>query len=459
MRNFNKLFIVVGVLGIVATTILALQPTGFIGRAFGVSANLVIDASRTFITQDDVWKNLAQGGEENGQMLSSVISETKALDPNYIRLDHLFDYYDVVQRKDGGLIFNWDKLDKTVNDITLIGAKPFFVISYTPPALSGGNVTDLPTNWGEWEALVKAFIEHYSGTAGMGIDNVYYEVWNEPDLFGAFKMRGEKNYLDLYFHTHAGMARATNTKPFKFGGPATTGLYENWFKGLLKFASANKLRVDFLSWHRYSKKLTDFEKDSLNARVWLEEFPAYSKVELIVSEAGPNSENDKVYDGNFSAIHTIATSVLLENDITRLFHFEIKDGPGGEKYWGRWGLLTHEKWGKPEVKPRYNALLFLNNIKGAKLNVSGEGSWVKAIAKKDGNKIILLVVNYDPAGSHSEAVPITINNIGMKNFTVKRTDFLGTSAETPITGDGDKYFTIENMKPNQATIFEITPIK
>jgi hypothetical protein len=44
--------------------------------------------------------------------------------------------------------------------------------------------------------------------------------------------------------------------------------------------------------------------------------------------------------------------------------------------------------------------------------VSGEGSWVKSIASMDdkGN-LKIMVVNYDPKGSHSEAVPMTFENL------------------------------------------------
>jgi hypothetical protein len=226
----------------------------------------------------------------------------------------------------------------------------------------------------------------------------------------------------------------------------------------LKFASSSGLKLDFLSWHTYSKDLNRFEDDNMKARAWLASFPQFSTVELIISETGINSENDKGYDTPFSAIHTIATAALLEGEISKVFSFEIKDGPGPEKFWGRWGVITHEKWGTPEVKPRYRALQFLNQMRGSKVNVAGEGSWVKAFAKEDGGVIRLLVVNYDPQGKHFETVPMSFINLPFKNFSFKRKDYSGATKEQKVSIDDTSWQTSEGMNANSAAIFTITPI-
>ena len=74
--------------------------------------------------------------------------------------------------------------------------------------------------------MVQRTIEHYSGEKG--IANVYYEVWNEPDLFGKWTMGGNKDYKKLYLYASRGAQAARVSQTFKFGGPATTGLYKNW---------------------------------------------------------------------------------------------------------------------------------------------------------------------------------------------------------------------------------------
>ncbi|MBX4206037.1 hypothetical protein KW795_02465 [Candidatus Microgenomates bacterium] len=465
MFNGNKIFrlfiLAVLLLGFPTLLILLPQVTSFFNKASGEPANLVIDAGVDFGQKPGVWKYLAQGGEEQGRMLAPVIEETKALGPRYIRIDHMYDFHNVVSRDPSGqLAFNFSDLDQTVNDILATGAKPFFSLSYMPKAISSGTETDNPNNWSDWEVVVQRTIEHYSGRSDMNLSDVYYEVWNEPDLFGEYKIGGgKKSYLDLYLHSSVGAQRARNVNEFKFGGPATTALYENWVTKLLEFVDKNNLRLDFYSWHRYSTNLDEFERDIFDARNWMTYSTTHGNAELLITEIGHNPKVDKGYDNFFGALHTMATSAVLEDQIGKSFIFEIKDGPGPEKLWGRWGLLTHEKYGTPEKKPRYNAIAFLNRMVGSGISTQGLGGWVKAFSKWDhlSNIIRTFVVNYDPSGHHSEAVPITYNNLPSGNFTFRRIDFSGKRSELTVATSSATWNTIELMEPNSATIFEIIP--
>jgi hypothetical protein len=434
-------------LALPAGVVLVSSAVRYFSRASGLTANLVVDMSTDYGVSPDAWRYLAQGGEDKGRMLAPIIPQIRALQPEYIRIDHVFDFYD-----------NNQKLDEVIGDITATGAKPFIALSYMPPSISkSGDVNDYPKNWVDWENQVQKIIEHVSGSGGLAISGVYYEVWNEPDLFGDYKIGGSKNYLELYLHTAIGAGRAVNTLPFKFGGPATTGYYKNWMTGLIDYVANNNLRLDFLSWHKYSKNIDDYLQDVDAARGLLASYNMPDK-ELIISEMGPNGAVDPVYDNNFGAIHEIATSVVLQNEVDKTFTFEIKDGAASEtKYWGRWGLYTNEKFGVPEEKPRAKAFRFLNNmIGGSKLNIFGQGSWVRAMAKKLGNNITrILVVNYDPKGSHEEMVPITLSNLSSQNFTFKRIDFLGGSNSEEVATTSGQWATSQYFKPNSAAIFEV----
>lgn len=459
------LFLIILLLGVPVGVYLVGRVTGFFGRAGGVPANLVVDLSASFSKSPLVWQNLAQGGEENGRMLASVISKVKPLRPKYVRIDHIFDYYNTAKKENGQVVTDWTQLDQTINDITAMGAKPFLSLSYMPPSFtSSGKDIDNPDNWGDWEYLVQKTVEHVSGKSGLNLSGVYYEVWNEPDLFGGYKTYGSKNYLDLYSHSVAGANRAVGVNSFKIGGPATTGLYQNWVTSLLKFVSDNGIRFDFFSWHRYSKSLDDYESDAANFKSWSAPFPISANIEAMITEIGPNSDVDKVYDTGFAAIHTIATSAVLEDKIDKTFIFEIKDGPGSSQYWGRWGIFTNDKFGDPIAKPRFSAIIFLNNMIGNRVNLAGQGSWVKAFSKTDGVTTRTLVVNYDQYGSHTEAVPITFINIPVaspgaetRTFRFRRIDYGGgISQDLPVATTSASWATLQNFNPNTAAIFELT---
>ena len=454
-RQFLPL--IIGLVGIIVVVVVIPVAVRYVGRAGGVNADLVVDYDGVLGKMPTPWRNLAQGGEEPKAMLGNITNEIKALRPEYIRLDHIYDAFKVVAKNGGQLSYDWSGLDVAVNEILAAGAKPMLSLSYMPPVISKGDIIDLPSDWGEWGQVVQATIEHYSGRKNMNISEVIYEVWNEPDLFGSYKTYGDKNYLTMYEVSARAAMRAGNVNQFEFGGPAVTALYQNWLERLIKFADENNLRLDFLSWHRYSTDLDRFEQDANQAREWAAKIPALVNLKFYITEWGHNSEVDAGYDNKFGAIHTIAASRVMMAKVQRAFVFEIKDGPGKDKLWGRWGLLTHENFGIPEEKPRYKALQLLNNLGPFRISLAGEGSWVKGIASTDeAGNIKLMVVNYDPAGVHSEGVPILFDNLPKGNFKYQRRDFLGSTL-TPIqvATSAASWKTTEYFAPNSAAMITL----
>lgn len=403
----------------------------FFGKATGVPANIVVDSSSDLGTISAFWQAFAQGGEEKGRMLEPVVPEIKALSPKYIRLDHIYDLYHVVKPAAGGTVtYDWSALDNAVTDIIKTGARPFLSLSYMPTELAKNDIVGPPADWGQWENLVKATIEHYSGK-GLGqkyLSDVYYEVWNEPDLFGKWKTYGERNYLELYKYSIYGAQRAQNVWPFKIGGPATTGLYKDWIENFLQYIKANNLRLDFLSYHHYSKRPEEFNRDLTSLTSWLTEFSDFKSVPIVISEWGSDPENSSWHDSLVDAVHFLASIRQMMQKVALAFTFEIKDGPGKEEYWGRWGFLTHEKFGKHK-KPKYYAVQFLNQLEGSRLEVSGEGSWVTGVATKKDKDYMLLLVNFDPGGSHTESVPISFINLPSGNYLLKTQWFLDKQQE------------------------------
>lgn len=455
-RQFLPL--IIGLIGMVAIVIVIPAAVQYVGRASGVAANLVVDYSGVLGQMPTPWRNLAQGGEEPKAMLGDIINEVKALQPEYIRLDHIYDAFNVVTKEGGQLRYNWTGLDLAVDQILATGAKPMLALSYMPvPISSTGSIIDPPTDWNEWGMVVQATIEHFSGKSNRNLPDVIYEVWNEPDLFGSYKTYGDRNYLTMYEVSARAAARAANVNRFEIGGAAVTALYQNWLERLIKFVDENNLRLDFMSWHRYSMEVDRFEQDANTAREWAAKIPALVNLKFYVTEWGHDSANHPGYDTVFGAIHTLAASRVMMAKIQRAFVFEIKDGPGNEKLWGRWGVMTHEKFGTPEKKPRYDALIFLNTLGPFRISLSGEGSWVKGIASTDtSGNIKLMVVNYDPAGTHSEAVPIFFDNLPKGNFKYQRRNFLGgVGPAVQVATSAASWKTTELFAPNTAAMITL----
>jgi len=351
-----------------------------------------------------IWKNFAQGGEKSAAMLTPAAKEIKALEPGYIRIDHLFDFYDIVRRgADGKLIYNFVVLDERVNEILDLGAKPFLALSYFPRAISK-NLTEIPPSFSEWEDLIFRVIQRYSGREEKNIPDVYYEVWNEPDLFGEM---GPEVYFSLYNSSVKAAEKCQNCQPFKIGGPAISTLKNFWMETFLSLVRQQKVRMDFVSWHSYQKnpEKTLWEINTLkNLASFTQMTP---KPEVIISEWGSTPEISSWHDSFFDASHTIATIVLLQNSVDKIFAFEIKDGlsPTQAQYWGRWGLLTNEKTGLT-AKPRYYSFIFLNKLFNYQIQkVSGNLPGI-GTTDKQGNFKILLTRNDQSFGQKNIKVKV-----------------------------------------------------
>lgn len=457
----NLLVLLILVLALPVSVFLINKKTNFFNKAYvritGSPANIVVNMSSGAVFTPH-WINFAQGGEEKDGMLSAVTNQVSALKPGYIRLDHIFDFYGTVKRGPGNsIVFDWMALDKELGEITKTGAKPFISLSYMPQVISSGTEVDVPYSWDEWKYVVQKSVEHISGQRGLAISNVYYEVWNEPELFGGFKLRGTKNYLTMYLYAEQGVKEAKEVMPFKFGGPASAVLSKTWFDGLLYYVEKNNLRMDFYSWHRYSLNVNDFVTDIANVNKWLLDHPKYTSTELIITESGHNSEIDLGYDNDFSAIHTLAMYAATFQKIGKIFVFELKDGPGPEKLWGRWGLLTNENFGTPLAKPRYHAIKLLNLMQGRWYPLYGQGTWVKAMATTDGMVARVLLVNFNPYYQYSENVQLKLIDLKQGDYVLRRTDIKGIVSESSITVADKSWASDIKMQPNSAFVLEFLP--
>lgn len=462
MRKIRLSFLFLIVITLPLLVLLAQKAQQYLSRATGTPANIVVETKTNLGLLPQPWPALAQGGEEKGQMLTPAISLIKALSPKYIRIDHLYDFYGVVSKNQNNqLIYDFSKLDLVINDILASGAKPMLSLSYMPPAISSGDITDPPTNWLDWQQVVRTTVEHYSGINHRNISDILYEVWNEPDLFGKWKTYGEKDYRLLYFHTAQGAALAQNVNAFKIGGPATTAFYKNWLEEFIKYVYENNLRLDFFSWHKYSLEPPDFLADLNFIDSLLAQHGGSYLLPKFLTEWGSNSENSPIHDTSFDAAHTVAVIRQILGRVDLAFTFEIKDGPPpkGKIFWGRWGILTHEL----AKKPRYFALQLLNKLsfssnkmRGQRLNLTGEGTWVTGFAAKDGQAIRLILVNYDKEGSHSETFPVTFTGLEPGEYQYSQTGLYAKTTTTELITQDPLIKTIF-LPVNSVVLLELSP--
>lgn len=437
----------------------------YISQAQFIKADIHIDITKIIGPIPDRWKAFSQGGEEKGvAMLANVFPQMSALRPNYIRIDHIYDYYDVVGRStQGRLVFDWLKLDQTVCDIYHTGAKPFFSLGYMPQTISiDGSPISEPKNWEEWALIVQKTIERYSGIStrlcgqvtNSWLTDIYYEVWNEPNIepFGKWQI-GSRNrdYAKLYLYSTMGALRSKNVNRFFIGGPAIADLEKKWLLNFLQFVYAQNLRLDFLSWHHYSSNPEDFTADVTKINSWLstEPYNRFFYLPRMITEWGFDDKVNPITHTEIGASHTLASiRNFLDLKINAAFLFEIKDGQSPS-----WGILTYD--GKE--KPRYNALKLLNLLEGKQIFVEGEGNHVKTIAALgETGKIVTILVNYDPKNIHTESVPVTFDNLPSGQYALNITYLDGkTILVSPIPVLGKQLQRIVILPPNSVAALEL----
>lgn len=460
-KNWKSLVVVVGLAVTLPLTLpLAQNAWRWMTGASYQAAALVVDVSQPGGQIGKIWSGVAQGFEklpEADFRLTAATGLLKSVGAKYVRIDHIYDGYGVVSRQDGRLQYDWTKLDAMVSDIVLAGAVPYFSISYMPPAISKGDILDFPNDWGEWGQVVSATVGHYSRDYKGGLNNVIYEVWNEPDLFGGWKMGGAKNYVTLYSTAANAASGVKNAKPFKIGGPATTGFYPAWVTGFYDKLDST-VRIDFFSWHRYSADVDDFVKDAITAKQMMETRIARSQ-DLYISEWGVNPERSAAYDGRWAAAHYLAVNtVLADTNIDLALAFEVMDGaPGDQQLHGGWGMVTNPKYGAIVKKPRFKAWEMIAKLDGARLPLVGAGTYVSALAAYDATGTIrVLAVNYDEAGKHDEIFPLTVAKISDGTYTVREEYLSGRVLNAEVSVVGGSLKRDISLNASEAILLTIT---
>lgn len=170
----------------------------------------------------------------------------------------------VTRNADGSYTYDFSKINNTYRNYLAHGVRPIVEFDFFPNGFAKplGNDTNSegfkgknaePYNWGEWEYLLKAFMENLIRTFGREEMKLwYFEVWNEPDNWPT-------EHLQVFYRLYDTFAYVVKSydQDFKVGGPATYNLYA--LKSFLdhisdgtNYVTGNKgSPIDFISHHIY----------------------------------------------------------------------------------------------------------------------------------------------------------------------------------------------------------------
>ena len=158
--------------------------------------------------------------------------------------------------------YNFNACGVAYDNVLDAGMKPFVELSFMPRRLMTDE-EDRPKEGGffykpyivparddaAWKDYVQAFVRFLQHRYGEEeIRTWYFEVWNEPDLPGAFWNGTREEYFHLYEVTARAIKEIDPLIPV--GGPSTSN--SKWVKSFLNFCAQNQVPVDFVTTHQYA---------------------------------------------------------------------------------------------------------------------------------------------------------------------------------------------------------------
>lgn len=446
--------LILAVLLIPVLLIAAQRTISFLSHAAAIPANIVVDVSGSQGDLPRPWEGLSQGGEQErpGVLvpINPVAASVKELGVKYIRVDHVLEdaFY--------------PNLKNRITEITSAGALPFISLSYFPNGVAGSDV-GTPVNWSIWQSKVKSLVETVSGRNNMNIAGVYYEVWNEPDGpgFGNFSVGGGKDYYLLYKNTLQAVQSAQNVNSFKVGGPALAdlrrcvggGLFTCqtfWLDKFLELVSRDNLRLDFVSWHKYALKLSDYNEDVNFILGIYKKYPNLPPSEKIITEWGSDPARSPIHNTVFDAAHLVAAARTFVGFVDLATKFEVRDGPDNPN--NGWGIMYHNG----VKKPTFEALKLLNGLRRDRVLVSGEGTFVTGIGSRDNSGATIILSNYDSASGNTESVPVKVMGLNAGKYRLTKNTinsaFPGGRKETFEMQTTDGVWTTQEVMPPNSVV-------
>jgi beta-xylosidase len=316
------------------------------------------------------------------------------------------------------LLSNYDNIIKNINDA---GGIVILDIFGTPAGL--GKVLDkksTPWDLKAFKALVKGVIRDLSCNKRY---NIWYEVWNAPDLDDFFLGR-KQEYLNLYRQVAESIneLKLETKLHIPLGGPSVSWLFSN-FDGntiltpeksliyeLIKFCYHYRLPLDFITWHGFSanpgaeKENTIYKKTAVNLiRDWLTYLNFDRNTPLIVDEWNFDRDANILpqrQENSYICASFIPSRLknMYEAGIDYQLYFCLEDFQNNKEGVVRnVGIFSfdpeHSEY-KGAPKSIYNVFRMLSNLGNDMFLSKLDDEFVGVIATKSPDSLAMLIFNY-----------------------------------------------------------------
>jgi xylan 1,4-beta-xylosidase len=413
-------------------SLLAFYPTAAAAQAPSSPEIVLADASAPSHSFPHFWEQMFGSGRAILSLRENYREDLRAVkqitDFQYVRFHAIFHDEVGVYDEDaqGGPIYNFSYVDQIYDGLLANGVKPFVELSFMPNKLAASPVYQAfwykpdvspPKDWGRWDDLITAFVQHLIDR--YGVDEVatwYFEVWNEPNLdFWAGKP-AQQTYWELYDHTALAVKKVD--RRLRIGGPATA--QAAWVDAFIQHCTQQKIPLDFVSTHVYANDLAkdvfgtneDIPRDRMVCRAVSkvhEQIRASSApgLPLIWSEFNASYKNepevtDSVYMGPWLA-ETIGQCDGLVDMMSYWTFSDVFEEQGVVKtpFYGGYGLLA--EYGIP--KPAYQAFALLHKLGDRRLNLNSNSA---LLTRSSNGSLVMALWNYSAPGQGGLPKDITV---------------------------------------------------
>ena len=294
-----------------------------------------------------------------GAELAAELDRVKAAGLGWVRIDFI---WAAAEPRKGA--YNWRGYDALVAAARARGLEVFATVAYTPAwATDGPEITGVPRNPDDWRRFCFRAAKRYRGKIR------YWGMWNEPNL-PQFWAGTRDQYIDVILKTGAD-AIHSGSPAAQVGGPDLAHLVSgssDWYDWLRESLLEAGGKLDFITHHIYDNDGNRDVTSKLAASTAFGGRPSFwqyvnpSVQEVLKSTGWTNKpvwltetgwESGRVSDQRQADYYTgflndWFTGRPGRDWISKVFFYELKDGPDGSY---SWGILRAD--GSP--KPAYNA--------------------------------------------------------------------------------------------------------
>lgn len=271
---------------------------------------------------------------------ASVLTRMNQIGIRWSRIDVSWELIETAQD-----VFFWTTYDSVVNTLRNAGHHILATVGFTPAwATAGGtgDIFDPPADFADWEDFLTTLVARYKDRV------THWELWNEPDLPGAYS-GNSASYAQLLSRGYDAVKAEDPTANVLFGGLARAGGGVNMdlFTEAMDDATypcVNKF--DVANWHDYgsrSNMLTNYTylQDEMASRsivgrpTWCTEFGYPSDIAKQTHLGFQNGEPSQA-----EWLANKAAYLLGDLGVERVFWFTARDDAEFGATFEKHGLIT-----------------------------------------------------------------------------------------------------------------------